>query len=667
MDLGTPTNATLGATTTHTYTITDDDAAPTVAFAVASSSGGESTTSVNLTVNLSAASGKAVSVPFSVNVSSTATGGGTDYTIAASPLTFNAGEITKNISITINSDTTDENDETIVVDLGTPTNATLGATTTHTYTITDDDAAPTVAFAVASSSGGESTTSVNLTVNLSAASGKAVSVPFSVNVSSTATGGGTDYTIAASPLTFNAGEITKNISITINSDTTDENDETIVVDLGTPTNATLGATTTHTYTITDDDAAPTVAFSTSSSSGNETVTPANIAVTLSSASGLTVSVNYSVTGGTATSGTDYSLSAGTLTFNPSETTKNISITIIDDGVVETNETIIVGLNTPSNATLGAITSHTYTIMDNDGDTTPPDFSGTFSGADAGSGETVNLTWTQATDTQTSQASIIYEICQSSISGGCSTFTTSYSTTGSGSYSVAGLTNGAKYFFKIRAKDQGNNTTVNPTEVTAIPYNRTLSVLGYNMIAVPGELGSGQPTSIFGDDLSYVRVMGWNGSYTLPSLVEEGKGYWILNNTSDPAIKIDIDSSAGDCGSYLSPCYTAQSSSVNVNFAGLKGWQLIGNPCLTNISGSNITVTISGNAAACGGDTSCTFNEAVTGNFVRNTIYHWNGNNYTTDAPQLTVGEYTDPWFGYWLYVYNTTPYAFSITITCGTQ
>ena len=439
------------------------------------------------------------------------------------------------------------------------------------------------------------------------------------------------------------------------------------MDLGTPTNATLGATTTHTYTITDDDAAPTVAFSTSSSSGNETVTPANIAVTLSSASGLTVSVNYSVTGGTATSGTDYSLSAGTLTFNPSETTKNISITIIDDGVVETNETIIVGLNTPSNATLGAITSHTYTIMDNDGDTTPPDFSGTFSGADAGSGETVNLTWTQATDTQTSQASIIYEICQSSISGGCSTFTTSYSTTGSGSYSVAGLTNGAKYFFKIRAKDQGNNTTVNPTEVTAIPYNRTLSVLGYNMIAVPGELGSGQPTSIFGDDLSYVRVMGWNGSYTLPSLVEEGKGYWILNNTSDPAIKIDIDSSAGDCGSYLSPCYTAQSSSVNVNFAGLKGWQLIGNPCLTNISGSNITVTISGNAAACGGDTSCTFNEAVTGNFVRNTIYHWNGNNYTTDAPQLTVGEYTDPWFGYWLYVYNTTPYAFSITITCGTQ
>ena len=667
MDLGTPTNATLGATTTHTYTITDDDAAPTVAFATASSSGGESTTSVNLTVNLSAASGKAVSVPFSVNVSSTATGGGTDYTIAASPLAFNAGETTKNISITINSDTTDENDETIVVDLGTPTNATLGATTTHTYTITDDDAAPTVAFATASSSGGESTTSVNLTVNLSAASGKAVSVPFSVNVSSTATGGGTDYTIAASPLTFNAGETTKNISITVNNDATDENNETIIVNLGTPTNATLGATTTHTYTITDDDAAPTVAFSTSSSSGNETVTPANIAVTLSSASGLTVSVNYSVTGGTATSGTDYSLSAGTLTFNPSETTKNISITIIDDGVVETNETIIVGLNTPSNATLGAITSHTYTIMDNDGDTTPPDFSGTFSGADAGSGETVNLTWTQATDTQTSQASIIYEICQSSISGGCSTFTTSYSTTGSGSYSVAGLTNGAKYFFKIRAKDQGNNTTVNPTEVTAIPYNRTLSVLGYNMIAVPGELGSGQPTSIFGDDLSYVRVMGWNGSYTLPSLVEEGKGYWILNNTSDPAIKIDIDSSAGDCGSYLSPCYTAQSSSVNVNFAGLKGWQLIGNPCLTNISGSNITVTISGNAAACGGDTSCTFNEAVTGNFVRNTIYHWNGNNYTTDAPQLTVGEYTDPWFGYWLYVYNTTPYAFSITITCGTQ
>ena len=106
----------------------------------------------------------------------------------------------------------------------------------------------------------------------------------------------------------------------------------------------------------------TVQFATTNSTGSESVSPVEISVTLSGASSQTVTVDYSVTGGTATGGgVDYTLAAGTLTFSPGDTTKNIQVTIVDDSLDEDSETVVVTLSNPANATLGAITSHTYTI------------------------------------------------------------------------------------------------------------------------------------------------------------------------------------------------------------------------------------------------------------------------------------------------------------------
>ena len=80
-----------------------------------------------------------MTLPFSVNGSSTATGGGTDYSITASPLTITAGNTTADITVTITNDPDIESDETVIVDMGSPTNATQGTTIQHTLTITDDD------------------------------------------------------------------------------------------------------------------------------------------------------------------------------------------------------------------------------------------------------------------------------------------------------------------------------------------------------------------------------------------------------------------------------------------------------------------------------------------------------------------------------------------------
>ncbi|MCX7999463.1 MAG: hypothetical protein N3A69_11020, partial [Leptospiraceae bacterium] len=104
---------------------------------------------------------------------------------------------------------------------------------------------------------------------------------------------------------------------------------------------------------------PTVQFANSSSSGLETVNNISIPVVLSAASSSTVTINYTVSG-TATSGADHNLSNGTLTFNPGETTKYITFTVTNDLSAEPNETIIITLGSPINATLGANTTHTYT-------------------------------------------------------------------------------------------------------------------------------------------------------------------------------------------------------------------------------------------------------------------------------------------------------------------
>ena len=141
------------------------NAGETVAFQVASSSGLESVTSVSLTVELSAAMTHDATVDFEVS-GGTATGG--DFTLADGTLTFSAGDTSETISITIVDNAAEEPDETIVVTLSATAasqNVNLGSPSAHTYTIINDDT--TVSFPSSTSSGLESVSPVNLTVNLS--------------------------------------------------------------------------------------------------------------------------------------------------------------------------------------------------------------------------------------------------------------------------------------------------------------------------------------------------------------------------------------------------------------------------------------------------------------------------------------------------------------------
>jgi len=229
---------------------------------------------------------------------------------------------------------------------------------------------PAVNWTAASQSSAVESGTMTVTAQLSATHTLDVTVPFTV--SGTATGGGTDYSITASPITITAGSTTGSATITIAPDTLDENNETVILTMGTPTNGNIGTTTVHTATITDDDAPPTVQFSSASGSGDEATTPATATATLSAASGLTVTVAYATANGTAVQPGDYTSTSGTLTFNPGETSKPINVPIIDDAAAELSEDFTVTLSGPTNATLGSPTTFTYTIFDNEN--TPPTIS-----------------------------------------------------------------------------------------------------------------------------------------------------------------------------------------------------------------------------------------------------------------------------------------------------
>ncbi len=67
----------------------------------------------------------------------------------------------------------------------------------------------------------------------------------------------------------------------------------------------------------------------------------------------------------ATAGQDFTLEAGTLTFEAGETAKTITVDIVDDGIDEPDETIVVTLSNlvGNDIVLGSKFEHTYTILD----------------------------------------------------------------------------------------------------------------------------------------------------------------------------------------------------------------------------------------------------------------------------------------------------------------
>ncbi len=337
---------------------------PNVTLSQSNATMAEASGTNTLTATLSAASTENVTVTLGIKAGSTATLTD-DFTLVASTIVINAGDLTGTATLTAVQDTKDEEDEeNITIEIISVANGSEMGTQEVTSKITDDDDPPTVTLTVGSNSILEAAGTSDITATLSAVSGRDVTV--TLDYTGTAING-TDYNNSVSTsITIPAGTSSANAmtGITAIDDMVPEANETIIIDIAGVTNGSENGTQQQTVTITDDDI-PSVQFSTAASSDAESVNTANLQADISVASTLTVTVEYAVSGD-ATAGTDYILAAGTLTFSPGEVNKNITIAnIADDAILETDETVVVTLLSPSNAILGANTTHTYTIINND--------------------------------------------------------------------------------------------------------------------------------------------------------------------------------------------------------------------------------------------------------------------------------------------------------------
>lgn len=321
----------------------------------------------SLTVTRTDGSVGAVSVNYST-IAGTADAG-VDFNIASGTLDFADGETSKTLNIPIVNDTAIEANETFSVILSNPSGgATLGTASSATVTIIDDEVAVPgeLSLNVSTISVDEDAGTLTLTVDRVGGSDGLVSVTYTT-ANGTASSG-SDYTEESGSLIYQEGETAKTIVIPILDDSDFEGDETFTVTLSNPTGgATIGTGQT-TVTIVDNDVLlpGVIALSAASLSVNEEAGSVALTVQRTGGSDGEVTVDYTTVPGTAIAGTDYTTTAGTLTFADGETSKTVNVTILNDTEIDPGESFtFVISNAQGGATLGTTTSTTVNIVDDE--------------------------------------------------------------------------------------------------------------------------------------------------------------------------------------------------------------------------------------------------------------------------------------------------------------
>ncbi|MCA2636467.1 Calx-beta domain-containing protein, partial [Microcystis sp. M18BS1] len=462
-------------------TINNDDSASIAITDVTITEGNSGTTNAVFTVTLSNPVDTAITLNYAT-ADGTATTADNDYTaIATTPLTFNAGETSKAITVAVNGDNQVESNETFFVNLSSLNangrNVTI-ADNQGQGTITNDDLIlPSITLAVSPSSVTEDgTTNLTYTFTRSGVTTDALTVNYTVGGTAT---NGTDYASIPTSVTFAANSAIATVTVDPTADTTVESDETVVLTLASGTGYTIGTTTPVTGTITNGPVTPSITLAVAPSSVTEDGT-SNLVYTFTR-SGVTsnaLTVNYTL-GGTATLNTDYTRSGtnNTVTFAANATTATVIVAPTADTTVESNETVALTLASGTGYTIGTPNAATGTITNDDTSVTLA-----VSPASVTENGTTNLIYTfTRTGVTTSALTANYTV------GGTATFNTDYTQTGAASFTS---TTGTVTFAANATKA---TVTVDPTADTTVESNETVVLT----LATGTGYTIGTPTAVTG--------------------------------------------------------------------------------------------------------------------------------------------------------------------------
>ncbi|MCT7958469.1 Calx-beta domain-containing protein [Laspinema palackyanum] len=297
-----------------------------------------------------------------------------DYDNTPILVTFADGDTNpKTIEVPIIDDPQIEGTGTVSLTLINPTGgAILGTQKTANLDILDNEIPTpgTLQFSAANFTVNEAGTPVRaVTVTRGGGTTGAVTVQV-IPVEGTATAPD-DYDNAPITVSFADGDNEpKIVTIPMVDDEVVEGDEGVNLTLFNPTGgASLGVQNTAILAIIDNDRPSQLQFSTATYSIREDGGSATITVTRDNAIG-TVSVEYATStpnrNNATTADADYIPTQGTLTFNPGETIKTLTIPILNDDVVEGTEAVQIALSNPSNgAVLGGVSTAILEILDHE--------------------------------------------------------------------------------------------------------------------------------------------------------------------------------------------------------------------------------------------------------------------------------------------------------------
>ncbi len=119
------------------------------------------------------------------------------------------------------------------------------------------------------------------------------------------------------------------------------------------------------FQLNDVGGGSTVQFSAANFPVTEGTASTTFTVTRSGDTSGVSTVNYATSNGTAKEGRDYVAALGSVTFAAGETSKNVTLLVIDNAFVDGSRTVNLTLSGASGSALGAQTTATATIADND--------------------------------------------------------------------------------------------------------------------------------------------------------------------------------------------------------------------------------------------------------------------------------------------------------------
>jgi Ca2+-binding RTX toxin-like protein len=467
---GTITNDDTDVTVAVSPSSVEEDAAPNLVYTFTRNG----VTTGPLTVNFSVGG----TATFSTDYTQT---GAATFTATDGTVTFGAGNSTATVTVDPTTDTVVEPNETVILTLTAGTGYNVAIPSAATGTITNDDA--DVSIAVAPSSVNEDgATNLVYTFTRTGDTTGTLAVNFTIGGTAdpstdyTQTGA-TTFTSPNGSVTFAAGNSTATVTVDPTADATAEANETVTFTLAAGVDYNIGAPSTATGTINNDDTAVSVAVS-PGSVNEDGATNLVYTFTRSDSSGA-LTVNFSI-GGTATFNTDYTQTgaatfappAGTVSFADGSLTATVTVDPATDSAVEPDETVILTVTSGAGYTVGAPASASGTITNDDTDVTVA-----VSPSSTAEDGATNLVYTFTRNgVTTGPLTVNFSI------GGTGTFSTDYTQTGATTFTPPSGT------VDFAAGSSTATVTVDPTADNTVEPDETViltvtSGTGYN-VGVP---------------------------------------------------------------------------------------------------------------------------------------------------------------------------------------